>query len=350
MSKSMGNFILLNESIKGHRLITINEVTKPVGWTADATRVALADGGDGLEDANFSMDVADTAIMRLFNEIGFAEEIMSLSEPATQSSAHQLHARIFEARLDNAITEADSAYSSMRFRDALVASFFGLQESRDAYRKACSLLKEEPTAKLLRRYVELLAVLLSPICPHFCDHVWRNILVKPGSVMNASWPAPTGADATMLRVGEYLSVVESRVRSTVDKQMVKKKQAVKKVSLHVAADVPPLHKRVIELLRSLPRGPDLLTRVSAQLKDVVTVKSDMKEAMRVAATVHAAFETEGEKAFETTLPFDEIQVLRVCAPMLAQSLGLEVLEVSGEKPPGSAAADAVPGKPLIVMA
>jgi valyl-tRNA synthetase len=57
MSKQMGNFILMEEAIKGHRVVTINGVSKSVGWSADATRVALADGGDGLEDANFSLDV-----------------------------------------------------------------------------------------------------------------------------------------------------------------------------------------------------------------------------------------------------------------------------------------------------
>ena len=347
MSKSTGNFILLNEAVQGHRMITLNDVTKPIGWTADSTRVALADGGDGLDDANFSLDVADTAIMRLYNEIKFAEEAFAAPEPALQSPAHQFHAKVFAARLDSAIVEADAAYASMRFRDALVAALFGLQEARDAYRKACALLREEPSAAVMRRFVEVMCVTLSPICPHFCDHLWRNVLRRPGSVMDASWPVVGVPDAAVLRAGDYVAQLETRVRSAVDKQLAKKKTVVSTVTLHVAREVPALHKRVIDMMRALPRGKDLLTRLSVQLKDEIA-KPDMKEAMKVAASVHANFEVEGERAFETALPFDELATLQLCKDMLAHTLGLDALVVTGE-PPANANTEAVPGKPLIVM-
>ena len=54
MSKSKGNFIMLHEAISR--------------WGADATRFALADAGDSLEDANFESSTADTAILRLTTE------------------------------------------------------------------------------------------------------------------------------------------------------------------------------------------------------------------------------------------------------------------------------------------
>lgn len=52
MSKSTGNFLTLRECISK--------------FGADATRMTLADAGDGLDDANFDTDVANATILKLF--------------------------------------------------------------------------------------------------------------------------------------------------------------------------------------------------------------------------------------------------------------------------------------------
>jgi hypothetical protein len=66
MSKSLGNFIILEDAI--------------ARWGADATRFALADAGDGLEDANFERETADNAILRLTPEQEWAAEMIGLAE------------------------------------------------------------------------------------------------------------------------------------------------------------------------------------------------------------------------------------------------------------------------------
>lgn len=58
MSKSTGNSLTLRDSVQK--------------YGADATRLALADAGDGIEDANFEEDAANQLILRVFNLIGFA--------------------------------------------------------------------------------------------------------------------------------------------------------------------------------------------------------------------------------------------------------------------------------------
>ena len=52
MSKSTGNFLTIKDCIQK--------------FGADATRITLADAGDGLDDANFDTDVANAAILKLF--------------------------------------------------------------------------------------------------------------------------------------------------------------------------------------------------------------------------------------------------------------------------------------------
>lgn len=52
MSKSEGNFLTMRECISKYGV--------------DATRLTLADAGDGLDDANFDELVANSSILRLF--------------------------------------------------------------------------------------------------------------------------------------------------------------------------------------------------------------------------------------------------------------------------------------------
>jgi leucyl-tRNA synthetase len=59
MSKSTGNSMTLREGVEK--------------FGADATRIALADSGDGMDDANFEENNADSAVLRLFTEREWCE-------------------------------------------------------------------------------------------------------------------------------------------------------------------------------------------------------------------------------------------------------------------------------------
>ena len=63
MSKSTGNFKTLNQAI--------------FEYSADAMRIALADAGDGVEDANFEDSTANAAILRLTKELAWIEEMVA---------------------------------------------------------------------------------------------------------------------------------------------------------------------------------------------------------------------------------------------------------------------------------
>ena len=52
--------------------MTLDEMVKKYG--ADASRIALADAGDGVADENFEEDVADNNVLRLFTLREWCEE------------------------------------------------------------------------------------------------------------------------------------------------------------------------------------------------------------------------------------------------------------------------------------
>jgi leucyl-tRNA synthetase len=62
MSKSTGNFLTLRQAIER--------------FTADGTRLALADAGDGLEDANFVFTMAEAGLLRLYKQLDWVKVII----------------------------------------------------------------------------------------------------------------------------------------------------------------------------------------------------------------------------------------------------------------------------------
>ena len=96
MSKSTGNFLTLSEAINQ--------------YSADATRLTLAEAGDGIDDANFDIERANSLIVRLHALIEWvrshAEEKVN-AEPAQELS---LFDRIFEEEMKELIHLADRSY------------------------------------------------------------------------------------------------------------------------------------------------------------------------------------------------------------------------------------------------
>lgn len=57
--------------------------------------------------------------------------------------------------------------------------------------------------KLILKFIETQAVILSPISPHVAEHVW-TLLGKTESILRASWPVVPEPDRVLIRAGSYL--------------------------------------------------------------------------------------------------------------------------------------------------
>ena len=66
MAKSKGNFITMKGAVEY--------------WGTDATRLALAQSGDSLDDANFERNIADASILRLTSEMDWMETMLKSSD------------------------------------------------------------------------------------------------------------------------------------------------------------------------------------------------------------------------------------------------------------------------------
>lgn len=121
MSKSTGNFLTLRDCIQE--------------YGADATRIALADAGDTLDDANFERTVANSAILKLFVLEEWLKTHLAKSIPEEFDWNTPVEFddfdKIFENEINQGQTITRNEFAAMRFRDALKYGFFqflGLKE------------------------------------------------------------------------------------------------------------------------------------------------------------------------------------------------------------------------------
>jgi leucyl-tRNA synthetase len=152
----------------------------------------LCEAGDGLEDGNLLEKTADDAILILFNELEWIKDNFA-SSSSLRCGELSWNDMVFMDEIDSIVMEAEKAYDNMLYREVYKLCFHSLSKgfifitlARDEYRKATTgqglPIKDEifegMHRELLIRFVEVQALVLSPITPHWSDHLWRNILRK----------------------------------------------------------------------------------------------------------------------------------------------------------------------------
>lgn len=191
MSKSKGNALTLRQGVSK--------------FGADAMRIALADAGDGIDDANFDEQQANANILRLHTLLDWVHTVRSNPQAVgiradNSSLTHQAQEeadfwdRTFQAEMDLLTATARQAYSDCLYQQAIKAAWYGMLGARDAYRDAVTGTGAGADAPpgvnpaLVETWIERLAVVASPVIPHVAEHLWSDILVRPTSIQQAHWP------------------------------------------------------------------------------------------------------------------------------------------------------------------
>ena len=100
---------------------------------------------------------------------------------------------------------------STNYKDALKYGFYELQTTRDWYREVTSDIGMH--ADLVRYWIRISALLITPIAPHFAEHIWTSILGEPKSIQHALWPTPTSpVDKPILDAGAYMRETVKTIR------------------------------------------------------------------------------------------------------------------------------------------
>ena len=377
MSKSTGNFMTLAEGVEQ--------------FTADGMRFALADAGDSMEDANFVVDSANNALLRLFAQIEWYKEVLSACQEDDhgrksfrEGPSYLFIDRVFANHINRAIELADKAFSRMMFREALKVGFFDLQLAKDRYREMATASTHSPGMHrdLLFRFIEVQTQLLAPITTHISEYIWRDILGKPTSILCAPFPVITEPiDTSVLLADDYLQSTTHRFRTLMQQQQQQQLQASArktspihqpsaptnimpsypttersmKAEIYVANSHPQWQTQVIALMREHYSitdnsfNDDALNR--AIRESLAENKSHMNKLMSFVMNIKTKVLKEGAKAFELSLPFDERSILSENIQYLTETLDLMKLEVRDADAPdrldSKRATMASPGEPSV---
>lgn len=349
MSKSTGNFLTIDDGVKK--------------YSADAMRFALADAGDGLDDANFEEANANAAILRLTKELNWIEEMMSpQSLNQLRNDSGTLFAdRAFSNELNYLANVAYDAYDRFMFREALKSGFFDLMAARDSYRQATASAGMHKD--LVKKFIDVATRLLAPVCPHLCEHIWRTVLSQKGSVTKAGWPDVPPPDKALRRAATYLDEQVNGLR----RQLLRRKKGTSKpaqVKLFVAKEFVGWQRGVLEGLAedytanggSFSEHSELLTKLKKR-SDIFPPGSSEKQVMKQVMPFLRYKQDEakniGLNALDVRLPFDEMGVLVENADYISRAIdvgAVNVYDISSEEAKHASQAkvqNAIPGSPAV---
>ncbi|KAF1997813.1 leucyl-tRNA synthetase-like protein [Amniculicola lignicola CBS 123094] len=324
MSKSTGNFLTLDTAIQK--------------FGADATRIALADAGDGIEDANFEETVANAIVLKLFELRKWSEDVISgvriLKESENFVSVRDSERikngdtiqrtgqklfwdELFENELKILVQETVQQFEATNYKAALKSGFYDFVAARDSYRVYTASASLGMHQHCVRRYVELQALMICVITPHWADYIWREVLKKNSTIQAARFPQVDSSNPSLIATSQYIRSVLTSVSaadSTQQKRLAKGKDVrynpkqPKRLTVFVAKSWPAWQTKYIDLVR------EMLDGISLDVKEVIKKvdKKDMKKAMPFIQRLNRRLASGEPKAavFERNLGFDEVQVLK----------------------------------------
>ncbi|KAF2711963.1 leucyl-tRNA synthetase [Pleomassaria siparia CBS 279.74] len=334
MSKSTGNFLTIEQSVKK--------------FGADATRIALADAGDGIEDANFEETVANSNILKLFELRKWCEEMVreavivengdkykhtrdnqrirnSDTIQRKSGSPKALWDDIFENEMNALVAETKQHYEATMYKAALKSGYYDFTAARDFYREASKAAGLGMHEDLTKRYIELQALLLTPIAPHWADYIWQEVLGKTDTIQNALYPKVVDTVPSLTATREYVKLTSTNITSAEGvqvKRLAKGKQALfdpkkeKKITIYAAKSWPEWQKKYLDLLRNAYPNIDIKS-ISKTVE-----KSESKKAMPFINGLKRRLDA-GETpdvVLDRQLAFDELATLRAMVSGLKQTV------------------------------
>jgi leucyl-tRNA synthetase len=210
MSKSLGN------------VIPVRKLTEEYG--ADATRMTILNGGEGMDDPNWDSNFAGNLHGKFETLLRSCEDVTGNTEETSTPVDSWLR-----SSMASSVQHITDAMEQTNFRTAIQLAFFEINHALKWYVVRTA---GKQNKKLLRECLEAQLVMLAPFIPHVCEEGWRK-LGNDGFVSVAPWPA---VDTSAL--DPALDRREAMVRQVADdiQRQLEKSAAPASVQLFLAAD------------------------------------------------------------------------------------------------------------------
>ncbi|MCL4121792.1 UNVERIFIED_CONTAM: hypothetical protein GTU68_057055 [Idotea baltica] len=350
MSKSTGNFMTLKEALDR--------------YGADGMRLALANAGDSVEDANFETNVADSGVLRLWTFIELVKELFQEKDQMRSGTVKTVNDKMFIAEMNLKIRETDDNFKKVMIKEALKTGFFEFNNLFHQYKERC---QEQGGMHwdIVDLYLRNQVLLLSPICPHICDFIWRTYLGHKKWIFLASWPQTCIPDMAIVNASEYLADASRRFRLRLKAHMTPSKPKKGEAptvpekpshgTIWIAKTFPKWQSIILSSLHDLyKKNNDALPdnkEISTVLSSNPDLKKYMKKVMPFAQLVREKMTENGEKALRNTVNFDERAILQENITYLKGNLDLEGLQIkyTDESDNDRIKEEVVPGEPFLTL-
>jgi len=325
-------------------------------YGADASRIALADAGDGVSDANFDETVADTNILRLSELRKFCEEVLS---DVREGPKNDFLDELFDNEMNMLFFECIGHYENTDYKLALKSGLYDFMMARDFYREASTAAGLKMHKDTMLKYMELQALLLAPIAPHWSEYIWLEVLKRSSTIQNEQFPPVPAPNATLTATREYVRMTQSNI-TTAKAGDEKKKSKGKdigydlkkpmKLTIFSAAKFPAWQEKYVDLMAE-SWNPDTQSVDDKVLNGKIAKMGEMKKAMPFIQNLKRRL-VAGEKpnvVFSRKLAFDEVATLKHMVPGIKKAARLASIDIvqveEGAKDLPSSAEQAVPGIP-----
>jgi leucyl-tRNA synthetase len=319
-------------------------------YSADATRFACADAGDSLDDANFSRETADSAIVSLSNEETWILETLTSTELRTDGELNFMD-KVLINETNRLIALCGDAFSKMQFRTGLQHGWFEMLLARSEYRSWCQDSSVSPHKDVVKKWAEALVILICPVCPHWSEDLWSK-LGKGGFAVKAPWPVADEEDKLLTRQAQFLRDALKRCRGIAGKA----KKGWSTASVVVTKSYPQWKIDVLKHMQeqySEESGfpATFMKDMKKWCSDNVEDKKMTKDVMQFASYMKDEANEVGKVALDLELPFDQKSILEGSFTYLKSQLNLADLDIldleKAEGIPDRVADQVLPGRPYL---
>ena len=312
MSKSKGNFLMMNQTVQT--------------YSADATRFACADAGDSMDDANFARETADATILSLINEETWFSEVMADSTLRTNADLNTMD-KILLNEVNRLVQSAATNFSTMQFKEGLKQGWFEMLNARNDYRAWCKDSGISMHKDVIQRWAESIVVVICPVCPHWSEMMWKK-LGKEGLVVNAQWPATDPEDKLLTRSAKFLKDALKNFRTIVGKA----KKGWTTASILLSDSYPEWQQNVLIWMQSQYEEPTGFAKTFMKdLKDWsgsnIEDKKMIKNTMQFASFIKKEVEDVGAMAMDLQMPFDQKQIMVDSENYIKSQLNLDSVDI-----------------------
>ena len=253
MSKHTGNFMTLNEAI--------------TRYGTDATRIALAEAGTGMDDGNFTEGNAQAAILKLFTEREWCQKmIIELIKSERKEVAANFWEKVFLAQIMECLTKCEYFFETKNFFKALIHGFYNLFSARDEYRRKYESKVIECNYEIILKYLEIHVLLIYPICPHYSDCLIK-FAEKYGIKILKKWPLADKGLNKYLLYHDSLENIAANIRKSI--KLLQKKFKAEKIKFSIYQKVGDCEMEILDIVKknaSLPMDWKLINNTISELK------------------------------------------------------------------------------------